>query len=246
MRRNAAGDAFEEDVASVETLAPPGEAGAYASRAGLPGLHSGSGVQFFDNCLNTDFLTLIDPSGATTEPGGMYLIDGSYAYLHHDATKRFPLETDTFHWAYSEHFIEHLEPEMGVRWLRQMRRLTKPGGVIRVSTPDLRKYIAGYVDPDNSFFRVHHEHIRELRGVKRRGSPNRPAWMVNQIFFMWGHRWIYDFDELRHAGVEAGYAADSCVERSFGEGQLAEAAALDVDWRAHESVYVEYVNDRSG
>jgi hypothetical protein len=60
---------------------------------------------------------------------------------------------------------------------------------------------------------------------------------------MWGHKWIYDFDELRHAAVEAGFAPESCVERSFREGLLPEVAALDQEWRSDDSLYVEIVNE---
>ena len=35
--------------------------------------------------------------------------------------------------------------------LQELRRLLIPGGIIRLSTPDLRKYIQGYLDPDQHF-----------------------------------------------------------------------------------------------
>jgi hypothetical protein len=69
--------------------------------------------------------------------------------------------------------------------------------------------------------------------------PRRPAFMMNLVFYFWGHRWIYDFDELRHALVEAGFAPDSVVRRAFHEGALPEVAMLDRETRRHETMYVE-------
>jgi hypothetical protein len=34
---------------------------------------------------------------------------------------------------------------VGVAWLAEMRRLLAPGGVLRISTPDLEKYVRGYL-----------------------------------------------------------------------------------------------------
>ena len=36
--------------------------------------------------------------------------------------------------------------------------------------------------------------------------PARTAFMFNQLFYLYGHRWIYDLDELRTRCDEAGFA----------------------------------------
>jgi hypothetical protein len=63
--------------------------------------------------------------------------------------------------------------------------------------------------------------------------------MVNNIFYNWGHRWVYDFGELKHALTAAGFDPQTVVERGFAEGSVPEVAALDGEGRAHESIYVE-------
>jgi predicted SAM-dependent methyltransferase len=227
----------------VEVVADPSLAAERLHGLGLRGLHCGSGSILLTGCLNTDGLRLEDESGNSTEPGRLALVDGVNYYLEHDSTERFPLETDTFDWIYSEHFIEHLQPQHGIKFFRQTRRLMRPGGVVRLSTPDLRKYMSGYLEPGQEFFKEHLRRIAHLPAMSSRGAPDRPAFMVNQCFYLWGHRWIYDFDELRHAATEAGFPAEACVERSFREGLFPELAALDQEWRNHESIYFEAVND---
>ena len=98
----------------------------------------------------------------------------------------------------------------------------------------------GYLDPDGKFFAEHRERLERLRGfMDEEDIPTRRAWMVNQIFFMWGHRWIYDVDEVRHVAVQAGFEPGAITERAFGESEVAEVGAMDLPVRNDESIYVE-------
>ncbi len=54
-----------------------------------------------------------------------------------DVRKRFPFSNSIFSYVYCEHLIEHLEYEQGVKMVNEVFRVVKPGGKIRVSTPDL-------------------------------------------------------------------------------------------------------------
>ena len=65
-------------------------------------------------------------------------MDGEFYYLPHDSVEPYPFRDETFEWAFAEHFIEHLTVDETVGWLKEMKRLLKPGGLFRISTPDLR------------------------------------------------------------------------------------------------------------
>jgi hypothetical protein len=71
--------------------------------------------------------------------------------------------------------------------------------------------------------------------------PERRAFMVNQIFELtaWGHEWIYDFDELRHAAVRAGFSPEAIIEVAFKRGRAAGLSELDAPAHDDESLYVE-------
>ena len=167
----------------------------------------------------------------------MYRVEEDRYFIQHHVAEPFPIENESLDWCYSEHLIEHLPPELGVAWLADMRRLLKPGGFVRVSTPDLRKYAEGYFDPAGEFFA---EHGRRLEGLLGEKAPSeRRAYMLNQTFFGWGHKWIYDFEELRHAAVAAGFSPDAARRRTFRDSAAPEVAQLDIPARADESVYVE-------
>ena len=78
-----------------------------------------------------------------------------------------------------------------------------------------------------------------MRAFKDAEVPDRPGWMVNQIFFRWGHKWIFDFEEIRFAAEQAGFDPAGVIQRSFGEGSSGEVAAMDIQSRDDESIYVE-------
>jgi hypothetical protein len=69
--------------------------------------------------------------------------------------------------------------------------------------------------------------------------PERRAFMMNQIFYLYGHRWIYDLEEIRYALTEAGFAPDAVVERSYREGARPDVADLDTPFRRDETLYTE-------
>jgi predicted SAM-dependent methyltransferase len=202
---------------------------------GLPGLQFGCGDSLHESCLNTDACWLTD--GATvTERGRLYRVDGRTRFVQLDARERLPFRSSSFEWVYSEHFVEHLKPGDAISWLQEVRRVLVPGGTLRVTTPDLRRYVDAYLDPGDRFFRLHRERIRAF-GVP--DMDDRKAFMLNQIFQFWGHRWIYDADELRHAVGEAGFPIESFRICEFRQGSVPAAAKLDMEVRNDETIYVE-------
>lgn len=229
---------------SVDVLEhePPFTAELIAS-LGLRGIHCGSARKLRPDWLNTDHMHFRDQQGRATEQGRIARVthpgtDTRY-YLEHDAVEPFPCEDESFEWAFAEHFLEHLTPEEATSWMGDVRRLLKPGGVLRVTTPDLRKYAEGYLDPEGRFFAEHRERLGRLRDFADSEVPARRAWMVNQIFQMWTHKWIYDFDEVLFVAQRAGFEPDLVVERAFRDGPVPELHQLDLPMRSDESLYVE-------
>lgn len=205
------------------------------ARLGLRSLQFGSGEAVHPSCLNTDLCWLTD-GRAVTARGQLYLVDGQSHFVQLDAREPLPLPSGWFEWVYAEHFIEHLTLAEGIGWLKQCRRVMAPGATLRITTPDLRRYVEAYLAGTDEFFSLHRQRIRDF------GLPDmdeRRAFMLNQIFAFWGHRWIYDADELRHALAEAGFAAETFRVCAFREGRIPAVAALDMEIRNDESIYVE-------
>ena len=62
--------------------------------------------------------------------------------VYMDATRRFPFPDQTFDYAFSEHMIEHVPLRSGCFMLRECFRVLKPGGKLRIATPNLRALVA--------------------------------------------------------------------------------------------------------
>lgn len=239
---------------------PPFET-ALLEELGVRGLQCGSaGILRMGPWLNTDLMAVRVADGGAPEFERLSRIDGRL-YLRHDAMQPFPFEDGSFDWVYSEHFIEHFFPTETVTWLTEMKRLLRPGGHVRISTPDLRKYMRGYLEPDNGYFAEHHKFLdhalgrfvqgewedmpewgREFRRrycIGEKELPRRPGFIVNQIFHLWGHRWIYDPGEMLHVASAAGFPAELAVECTYREGREPEVARLDLPERRNESFYFE-------
>jgi SAM-dependent methyltransferase len=144
---------------------------------GVRGLQCGSaGILRLGPWLNTDLMGLRVADGSVPELGRLSRLDGRL-YLRHDAKQRFPFEDESFDWIYSEHFIEHIFPTEAVTWLTEMRRLLKPGVHVRISTPDLRKYARGYLEPENGFFAEHYGVVAHaLNRFVQGDSESMPLW----------------------------------------------------------------------
>lgn len=185
--------------------------------------------------LGTDVVGLTAPDAAT-EPGPLYRVDGTSLFTQLDIADPLPFEDGAVDWVYAEHLIEHVPLQVAVGWLREVRRVLAPGGLLRLTTPDLRRYAESYVDGD-SFFARHRRRLRVLRVGPP--MPERPAFMFNQLFYLYGHRWIYDETELRHVLGEAGFDPAAVRVAAFGDGVRPDVAALDTTMRGDETIYVD-------
>jgi len=172
-----------------------------------------------------------------TEPGRLYRVNGRSLFTQLDITEPLPFEDGSVEWVYAEHLIEHVPLLDAINWLAEVRRILAPGGLLRITTPDLRAYAAGYLAGDEKFFARHRRRLSMMRVGPP--MPERRAFMVNQIFYLYGHQWIYDHDELRYALAEAGYDLGLVTAREFRAGLRQDVADLDTVFRSDETIYVE-------
>ncbi len=124
------------------------------------------------------------------------------AVLEMDATRRFPLPDHSLDFIHAEHLIEHISYKQGQRTLAECRRVLKPGGVVRLATPDLALLVAIYrgdAGPEG-------DHYLEwaYRGFLRKAPHVHAAFLLNHNLRAWGHTFVYDADVLRLAMRDAG------------------------------------------
>ncbi|MEH2266467.1 class I SAM-dependent methyltransferase [Nostoc sp.] len=138
-------------------------------------LHIGCGEVYIQDWINID-------------------VESSKADLKHDLRQPLPYENNTVDLIYNEHFIEHLTAEEGVHFLKEMHRILKPGGVIRIATPDLDYLVFKY------WFKWKKQDWIERYGYSHIETK---AEMMNAMFHYWGHKWLYNFEELKRRLIQA-------------------------------------------
>ena len=118
----------------------------------------------------------------------------SDAELQLDVRKGLPFPDESCDLIFSEHFIEHLSQAEGTRLMREMRRVLKPGGTVRLATPDL----AGMAE-DYQQKHIHDDWLRFGYSWTRTGAER-----FNLGMREWGHKWVYDEEELQRVAALAG------------------------------------------
>lgn len=108
-----------------------------------------------------------------------------------------PFKRDFLDRIYCEHVLEHAPYETGVFFLKEAYRTLRPGGCIRIAVPDLEDIVAGYHNGD--WKRFDWVNWPEYAFIKTR------AQMINIGFRWWGHKHLYDREELERALTEAGF-----------------------------------------
>lgn len=64
----------------------------------------------------------------------------------------FPIDDDSLDLVFSSHVIEHVDDDTVAGLLSETKRVLKPGGLLRLATPDARKAFAAYHRNDHAFF----------------------------------------------------------------------------------------------
>lgn len=163
---------------------------------------------------------------STEEPrvqlgGGPNLLDGwlnsdlVHGEIYLNATRRFPLPDASLAYVFSEHMIEHVSESQGLHMIRESYRVLRPGGVLRVTTPDLQKVITIYED-DNPSVSLR-EYLSFLDETLPSDAHPRAAQMLNTYMRAWGHRFVYDEEDLTAKLLDAGFSQVKRVEPGESE-----------------------------
>jgi ubiquinone/menaquinone biosynthesis C-methylase UbiE len=147
-----------------------------------------------------------------------------------DATSPLPFADASLEVVFSEHFLEHIDLESARNFIRESFRVLQPGGLWRVSCPDLEAIVA-MLGTDNASWRGL-ARVYEVIGDFPEGALRRPEHVVNWAFYGHGHRHLWTFDELRDELESAGFR--DVRRQSFGESRVERAA---IELRKAEAFY---------
>ncbi len=170
----------------------------------------GSGLNVVDGWLCTDLVPV--------RRGVVYL----------DATRRWPMPSASFRYMTCEHMIEHVSYEAGLQLISEAHRVLQPGGVLRITTPnlDVIRLLPDSDDPDvQDYIRWFN---RNLGSAAQRAEEASPVHTINLVMHEFGHIYLYDEGTLRRVLTRAGFRqVVRCEPRMSRHAELA-----GVDWHA--------------
>ena len=159
-------------------------------------LQLGSGRNVLQGWLNTD------KSAPSCWKGAIYM----------DVGKRFLLPDESVNYVYSEHLFEHLSYNQARNMLQESFRVLKPGGVIRIATPNLEFLLDLYQHPEVEINK------RYIEWASHAGKlPYSAVYVINRFHTAWGHRIIYDYETLSALLAEFGFKDIRRCEMSKSE-----------------------------
>jgi predicted SAM-dependent methyltransferase len=142
----------------------------------------------------------------------------------HDLRKPLPFEEGSVDYVYTSHALEHLAGDTARQVLGEIRRVLKPGALVRIVLPDLQlaatRYLESLADDDAAPF----------------AADRFLDWMfLNKPGHRDPHLWMYDLAAISARLREAGFR--SITGREYRKGLLPDCDVLDN--RPDDSLFVE-------
>jgi predicted SAM-dependent methyltransferase len=168
--------------------------------------------------------------GEWTEPGWINsdIKDDPGIDLVADIRDGLPLETDSIDYAVSIHSLPEIPFTEIVPALTELRRVLKPGGVLRMALPDLDKGIDAYHRKDTEYFKVPDQDAKSVS-----------AKFVTQMIWYGYSRSLFTHEFIEEQLQKAGFSKVDHV--SFKQTASRFPAIVELDNREQESLFVEAV-----
>jgi SAM-dependent methyltransferase len=215
-------------------------------------LNLGCGYQTSPRCINIDWSVPIRLKGSRLgRRVAPLVLDGERrrAYdaitgevMRHDLRKGIPFDDASVDAVYHSHLLEHLDRPAVPGFLAEIRRVLKPGGILRIVVPDLERDARDYVASldaavaGSATAAEHEEHVRVLieqmvrreaywtaqRGPTRRRFENLVLGDARKRGET--HQWMWDRVSLPAELVAAGFTDPRVLSNT--ESQIP-------DWRGY-------------
>jgi predicted SAM-dependent methyltransferase len=148
-----------------------------------------------------------------------------------DATRGLPIPKESCDVIYSSHMLEHLDRNGADRFLKEAFRMLRPGGIIRLAVPDIKKFVAQYTELGDADVFIETTHL----------CVPRPTSFAQKLKLLLvgtrHHQWMYDGDSLSRLLHKRGFIESEIMPA--GKTSIPDPEPLDLQERSSQSVYVE-------
>jgi hypothetical protein len=164
----------------------------------------------------------LEIGGLHKRPGWVVTNVNAVTPLYLDATQTWPIEDGALTRVYADNVIEHLPLPAGRAMLAEAYRCLRPGGVIRLVTPDIRKHVELYLNGAPE--------VREEVGSYYRGlglTVEHPIDLIRIPIGSFGHHagYVYDVATLGRELEAVGFR--DVVECTINESAHEDLVGID-------------------
>jgi SAM-dependent methyltransferase len=145
-----------------------------------------------------------------------------------DIRQGLPLDTDSIDYAVSIHALPEIHFNDQVTVLTELRRVLKPGGVLRLALPDLLKGVRAYDAGNHDYFCVPDEDARSI-GAK----------LITQLVWYGYSRTLFVPEFVEELLAKAGF--NQITHCRFQQTASGFDEIISLDNRENESLFVEAV-----
>ncbi len=147
-----------------------------------------------------------------------------------DIRKKLPLDNKSVNFVYCSHVLEHFEREETAAILKEVKRILKKNGRIRIVLPDLEKIYKKYINSE------------KINDVLAGYPKSEYSGMLGNIkrHFVRPHLWMYTYSTFKKMLQESGFK--NIKKSAFKKGDFPDIDKLDLDIHEDLSFYVEAGN----
>jgi predicted SAM-dependent methyltransferase len=163
-----------------------------------------------------------------------------------DVTKTFPIPESSFNFIFTEHHIEHISYKNAVFMLKECYKILKPGGVIKITTPDLKTSLNNYLHNDfegKGIVNTTKDYIYSgfYKAVNYIPVDDYfKAHEINDMFMNYEHQFIYDFESMKRILANAGFInIKDCGPQDSVHQEFHHIESHDSDFDKYFSLSVE-------
>jgi predicted SAM-dependent methyltransferase len=193
-------------------------------------LHVGCGGNYLDTWLNSD------------------LIPDNKNIVALDVSKAFPLPSESFDYVYCEHLIEHLSFIQQMNFLNESYRILKPGGKIRIATPDF-DFLVKLAGNDKSeleseYLNWNFQTFLKYIPSQLMDTANLDVYVINNYFRDWGHQLIHNKSSFKNL-IEycgfylLGFESVGCSDDPMLAGLEKHGAMITETYNKYETMVAE-------